>query len=270
LVFALCAALPGLVRGAEPAAAYGDNPSAGRYYDIRGFRMYTETYGAGRPLLMLHGNAGSMAQFSLIVPYFALRYRVILADSRSQGKSADPGHPIRFEMMADDCDSLLGAMHVPAAYVIGWSDGGINALLLAMRHPERVLALASTGANLWPGVDAFASGVWEEIEKGYRDGHDKPRLTEEERNAWKLFMLDYSQPHIGTAELGSIRCPSLIICGDHDMISIEHTALIYRSIPGARMWVVPGSGHATLQEHPAEFARNVDAFFSGPVPERKG
>jgi pimeloyl-ACP methyl ester carboxylesterase len=269
LLFVLGAALPGLLKGAEPAAAYGDNPAAGRYYDIRGFRMYTETYGAGRPLLMIHGNAGSMAQFSLIVPYFALRYRVILADSRSQGKSADPGHPISFEMMADDCDALLEAMHVPSAYVIGWSDGGINALLLAMRHPERVLALASTGANLWPGADAFADGVWDGIEKGYRDGRDKPRLTEDDRNGWKLFMLDYNQPHIAAADLGGIRCPSLIICGDHDMVSIEHTVLIYRSIPGARLWVVPGSGHATLQEHPAEFVRNVDAFFSGAGRERK-
>ena len=75
--------------------------------------------------------------------------------------------------------------------------------------------------------------------------------------------------HIAAADLGGIRCPSLIICGDHDMVSIEHTVLIYRSIPGARLWVVPRSGHATLQEHPAEFVRNVDAFFSGAGRERK-
>jgi pimeloyl-ACP methyl ester carboxylesterase len=270
LLAVLCLGLIGRLDGAEPVVPYGDNAAVGRYYDIRGFRMYTETYGSGRPLLLIHGNNGNMAAFAPIVPLLlAAHYRVILADSRSQGKSRDPGHPLTFEMMADDFDALLEAMHVPAAYVVGWSDGGINALLLAMRHPDRVLALASTGANLWPAADAFAGDGWEWILKTYKEGVGKPRLTDKERNDWKLFMLDYAEPHITTAELKKVRCPALIVCGDHDFISIEHTVLIYRSIPKAQLWVVPNSGHPTLVEHPVEFVRVVDAFFGGPSPARK-
>jgi pimeloyl-ACP methyl ester carboxylesterase len=268
VAFALAVAATGW---AEPAGVpYDNNPAVGRYYDIRGFRMYTETYGSGRPLLMIHGNAGNMAAFAANVPYFAARYRVILADSRSQGRSADPGHPLSFEMMADDFAALLDAMGIPSAYVVGWSDGGINALLLALRHPEKVTALAASGANLWPSEHVFAPGLWAGMEKQRRETDPTALKTEAERNDWKLFLLDYAQPHIDPGDLGDVRCPALVICGDHDMISIEHTVLIYQSLPRAYLWVVPDSGHATLMEHPREFNETVDAFFSAPFRERKG
>jgi pimeloyl-ACP methyl ester carboxylesterase len=141
---------------------YGNNPAAGQFYNLHGFRMYTEVYGSGAPVLMIHGNNGSISAFSNNIPELARHFPMILADSRSQGKSLDPDHPLTFEMMADDFSDLLDAMHVESANVIGWSDGGINALLLAIRHPEKVRKLVSTGANLWPDADAFRPGVWDE------------------------------------------------------------------------------------------------------------
>lgn len=270
LVLAVLAAWSGLTGAASPAPVpYDNNPAAGRFYDIRGFRLYTETYGSGRPLLMIHGNNGNMSAFAANVPYFAARYRVILADSRSQGKSADPGHPLTFELMADDFAALLDAMGIASAYVIGWSDGGINALLLAQRHPERVIALAASGANLWPGEDAFAPGVWSGMEKQRRETDPATLKSEAQRNDWKLFLLDYDEPHIAPSALHAVRSPCLIICGDHDLIPVEHTALIYHSLPRAYLWVIPDSGHATLMEHSAAFNERVDAFFSTPFHERK-
>lgn len=244
------------------AAPVGSNPAAGMYVPLRGFRMYVEQYGGGPPLLMIHGNAGSMNAFAPIVPYFARRYHVILAHSRSQGRSADPDHDLSFEMMADDFAALLDALRVPRAYVIGWSDGGINALLLAIRHPDKVIALASSGANLWPSADAFAPGVWADQVRQYREGVKQPHTTPQEINDWKLFLLDYTQPHISLGELHAIGRPCLIIGGDHDEIAVPHTVLIFQNIPGAELWIVPGSGHDTLAEHPAEFDAAVDGFFS--------
>jgi pimeloyl-ACP methyl ester carboxylesterase len=218
---------------------------------------------------MIHGNGGSIKSFQHNIPYFAARYQVIVADSRAQGKSKDNGAAITFEMMADDEAALLDALHVPSAYVIGWSDGGINALLLAMRHPEKVVKLASTGANLWPDASAFAPGIWEKEKKYYEAEKNKRRETEQEKNDWKLFLLDWNEPHIPLADLRAVRCPSLIICGDHDAISIEHTTQIFRNIPQAALWVVPNSGHATLVEHADEFNRLVDEFFSKPIQPKK-
>jgi pimeloyl-ACP methyl ester carboxylesterase len=254
----------------EKAVPYGDNPAAGHYYAIRGIKIYCEIYGSGRPLLMIHGNGGSINGFKRNIPYFAARYQVIVADSRAQGKSRDTGDALTFEMMADDEAALLDALHIESAYVIGWSDGGINALLLAMRHPEKVIKLAATGANLWPEASAFSAGVWERDKKYYDAEKDKRRETEQEKNRWKLFLLDWKEPHIALSDLHSIRCPSLIICGDHDAISIEHTAQIFQNIPGAALWVIPNSGHATLIEHADEFNRLVDDFFSRPIqPKNK-
>jgi pimeloyl-ACP methyl ester carboxylesterase len=242
--------------------AYGDNPAAGRFYDLHGFRMYVEEYGSGEPLLLIHGNGGSIAAFSQNIPELAKHFRVIAADSRAQGKSLDPDHPLTFEMMADDFSDLLDAMHVPSAYVIGWSDGGINALLLAMRHPEKVKKLVSTGANLWPTADAYRAGLWDGWNADYQKEKDKKRTSAKEKNDWKIFMLDWEQPHISLGDLKKIKCPCLIVCGDHDLISISHTVLIFQNIPHANLWVVPGSGHGTLVEHPGEFDGKCVEFFS--------
>ena len=134
---------------------FGDNPAAGKYYDIDGFKMYCEIYGTGKPVLLIHGNGGSINAFKHNIPFFSEKYQVIAADSRAQGKSKDSGSALTFEMMADDEAALLNTLHIDSAYVIGWSDGGIVALLLAMRHPEKVIKLAATGANIQPDASAL-------------------------------------------------------------------------------------------------------------------
>lgn len=243
---------------------YGNNAAAGKYYNIRGIKMYYEIYGSGKPLLMIHGNGGSISSFSNNIPYFSKKYKVIAVDSRSQGKSIDTKDSLSFEMMADDFAVLLDSLHIDSAYVLGWSDGGINALLLAMRHPEKVIKLASTGANLWPDSTALIPSLWKEMQQQYDTSFNKKFTTQKEKNDWKLFLLDYDQPHIPLSALHTIKCPSLIICGDHDLIPVPHTKLIAKNIPRSNLWVVPNSGHATLIEHKDVFNKMTDAFFSNP------
>ena len=115
---------------------FGNNPKAGKYFDNRGFKMYYETYGTGEPLLIIHGNGGSIKDFTNQIPYFSKDYQVILADSRAQGKSLDESDSLSYEMMTDDLNALLDHLKIKSCNVIGWSDGGIEGLLLAIRHPE--------------------------------------------------------------------------------------------------------------------------------------
>jgi len=248
---------------------YGDNPAAGRYYNIRGFKMYVEVYGKGKPLLMIHGNGGDISAFSKNIPYFSKKYMCIVPDSRAQGKSVDERDSLSFEMMADDFSALLTAMHIDSSYVVGWSDGGINALLLAMRHPKQVRKLASTGANLWPDSSAIISRDWLGERVEYRNSRHRIFRTAAWRNSQKIFMLDWTQPHIPLQALHKIKCPSLIICGDHDVIVLKHTVDIYQNIPRAYLWILPNSPHGTLQAHPDDFNRQVDKFFTDPyrVPQ---
>ena len=250
--------------GQQKPIEYGNNKAAGKYYDVRGIKMYVEVYGKGAPLLLTHGNGGSIGAFSKTIPYFSKKYMVIAVDSRAHGKSIDTKDSLSFEMMADDFSALLDKMHIKSAYVIGWSDGGINALVMAMRHPDKVIKLASTGANLTPDSTALQPPVWKDFVKQYNADKDKSRTTAKQKNDWKIFTLDYFQPNIPFAALKAIKCPSLIICGDHDLIPIEHTTKIYQAIPQAYLWVVPNSGHGTLIEHTDDFNKLVDEFFQKP------
>lgn len=244
---------------------YGDNKAAGRYYTVRGIKMYVEVYGSGKPLLMIHGNGGNISAFSHTIPYFAKHYMVIAVDSRAHGKTLDPGDSLSFNMMADDFSGLLDAMNIPAAYVLGWSDGGITSLVLAMRHPDKVLKLASTGANLWVDSTTLTQAVLKDFKTHYTETKDK-LLTGASKNDYKIFMLDYKQEAIPLSALSAIKCPAFIIGGDHDMILPEHTVNIYRNIPNALLWIVPNSGHATLIEHKNEFNTQVDQFFKRTLP----
>ncbi|AMR33840.1 alpha/beta hydrolase [Mucilaginibacter sp. PAMC 26640] len=247
--------------GCKPKTMYGNNPGAGHYYHINGIKLYVEEYGEGDPLLMIHGNGGDMSAFSENVPYFAKKYRVILVDSRAQGKSADAADSLSFEQMADDFSVLLDTLKIPKAYVLGWSDGGINALLMAIRHPDQVIKLASTGANITPDASAFSGDGWKQANNYYNLNKDRVWKTQKAKNAWKIFMLDYNQPNIKLTQLQQIKCPALIIAGDHDVIADPHTRLIQKNIPGSELWIVSNSGHGTLVEHAKEFNKRVDAFF---------
>ena len=234
---------------------------------IRGFRTYFETYGTGMPMLLIHGNGGSIASFKCQIPYFSKEYRVIAVDSRSQGRSIDDNDSLSFEMMADDLNSLLDTLHVDSCYVLGWSDGGINGLLLAMRHPEKVKKLAVTGANLWPDSTAIEPDVVRGDMKEYTSLKEKP-MTPSVKHDFKLLRLDCLEPHITTSQLNKISCTVLVIGGDHDVIRLAHTMLIAQSIPESYLWILPNSGHATLIEHKDLFNATVSEFFKKPYHRR--
>lgn len=230
--------------------------------------MYTEQYGSGKPLLLIHGNGGSIHSMASIIPFFSKHYKVIAVDSRAHGKSIDAADSLSFEMMADDDAALLDQMHIDSAYVIGWSDGGIIALVLAMRHPDKVVKLASTGANLWPDSTALVPAVWKSEKSYYDSAHLKTFTNPKEKNDWKVFMLDWLQPNIPLSALKEIICPALIISGDHDVINLEHTIKIYQSIPEADLWILPDSGHGTLLEHTNDFDNQVNKFFQTTFNKR--
>ncbi|MGF7081304.1 alpha/beta fold hydrolase [Mucilaginibacter sp. UYCu711] len=248
---------------------YGHNDSVGRFYDVRGIKMYTEAYGTGKPLLMIHGNGGNMGAFGNTIPYFAQKYMVIAVDSRAHGRTVDDRDSLSFEMMADDFDALLTAMHIDSAYVLGWSDGGINALVLAMRHPGKVIKLASTGANLVPDSTGLIPSYWKSERKDFANWQKRMPLTDaKSRNTYKVFMLDWVQPNIPFSALKAIKCPSLIIGGDHDLIPVQHTVAIAQAISKSYLWIVPNSGHGTLVEHRDEFNKIVDEFFEKPFKKK--
>ncbi len=247
---------------------YGNNAKVGKYITTRGIKMYYETYGQGEPLLMIHGNGGSISAFKYQIGFFQKHYKVIVADSRAQGKTIDHGEVLNYEMMAEDINALLDSLQIPSANVIGWSDGGINGLLLAIHHPEKVKKLVISGANLIPDASildpqgvAFIADAKKELMAAKQDASIK--------NTLKLIDMMALEPHIPTTDLNKIKCPVLVIGGDADVIKPSHTVQIFENIPQANLWILPFSGHATMQRSKEEFNSKVFAFFQKPFSKAK-
>ena len=248
---------------------YGRNEKVGQYAKIRGFNMYYEIYGRGEPLLIIHGNGGSISDFLYQIPYFSKSYKVVLADSRAQGKSVDPGDSLSYEIMADDLNAFLDTLKLDSCYIIGWSDGGINGLLLAIRHPDKVKKLAITGANLWPDTTAVDPFIYNWAMK-YNDTLKRMKQTPKVKNDLKLAHLLSYEPHIRIDQLNKIRCPALVIGGDHDILLPKHTLLIAASIPNSYLWIVPNSGHSTPIVYKEQFNETINDFFSKPYRKIEG
>ncbi|MBE9584308.1 alpha/beta hydrolase [Mucilaginibacter sp. JRF] len=249
------------------AQKYGSNSAAGKYVKIRGFKMYYETYGSGKPLLLVHGNGGSISAFANQIPYFAKNYKVIAVDSRAQGKSVDPADSLSYDMMADDLNALLDTLHITKVNLIGWSDGGINGLALALRHPDKVGKLAITGANLRPDTTTLHPFVYDVIaqtDKLYSDSLKKISNKPALKNAYKVNHMMLVEPKTILADLHKLRCEVLVIGGDHDAIPTKHTIEIAEHIPQSYLWIIPNSGHSTLVNYKDEFNRVVSGFFKTP------
>ena len=249
------------------AVRYGANP-AGRTFAHDGIRLYYEVYGTGEPLLLVHGNGGSIADFRAQIPYFRQRYKVIVMDSRDQGKSGDSPDTITYEKMTDDLAALLDHLKAGPVNVLGWSDGGIEALLLGIRHPAKVKKIAAMAANLNPTEDAVRADVIAMVKSMIAAIPAAARDTPEGRRELKLSALLLDEPHIELTALEAITAPTLIMASDHDVIRDEHTVDIYHHIPNSQLAIFPNATHMVPFDDPAAFNATVERFFRAPFVKR--
>lgn len=248
-----------LVTLALAAALAAAPPAPGHYADVRGLRMYYELHGAGPPLVLLHGGAGNGRQFEHQVPEFAKRFRLIVPDACAQGRTTDRQGPLTYHEMAEDVAALMDLLHVRSARVMGWSDGGVVGLDLAIHHPSRVTRLVTFGANFRADGLNAPDLAWNAAATADSFGPDMER-------AWKALAPDPSryrdamtriialwrdQPDFTPAELGRIRAKVLVVAGEHDVVRRDHTEALARAIPHARLWIVPGANHSVMVEQPA-------------------
>jgi pimeloyl-ACP methyl ester carboxylesterase len=225
---------------------YGNNPTNGGYKRINGINIYYETYGTGKPLILLHGSGGSITGQSDRIVYFKKYFKVIAIDSRAHGKSIDlSDNNLTYELMANDVKVLLDSLKVDSAYVWGQSDGGILGLLLAINYPNKIKKLATFGANIFPGNKA----VFDEINKMVLD----TLKTTKDNHTRRLFSLLAYQPNITERDLAKIKCPVLIMTGDRDAVRLEHSILIFNSIPNSNLFVMPGATHYGSYQKPDLF-----------------
>ena len=202
----------------KAVAKYGSNPAVGRTFMHDGIKFYYEVYGVGEPLLLVHGNGGSIANFKPQIDYFRKRYKVIAMDSRDQGKSGDSPDNITYEKMTDDLAALLDHLNTGPVNVLGWSDGGIEALLLGIRHPAKVKKIAAMAANLNPSEQAIYPEEFAAFKSMLDSMPAAAKETPEGKRKLKVAQMLFDEPHIEANALEAIIAPTLVLASDHDAI----------------------------------------------------
>jgi pimeloyl-ACP methyl ester carboxylesterase len=257
-------AKPAVAPATVPAVKYGANAAVGRTFTHDGVKLYYEVYGAGEPLLMVHGNGGSISDLRGQIAHFRRRYMVIAMDSRDHGRSADSAGPLTYEKMTDDLAALLEHLKVGPANVLGWSDGGIEALLLGIRHPAKVKKLVAMAANLNPTADAFSPDVLALIKSMMADIPAAERDTPAGRRSLKVTGMMLVEPHIDAKALEAITAPTLVLAADHDVIRDEHTVDIYHHVPNSQLAIFPNATHMIPFDDAATFNAAVERFLRTP------
>lgn len=247
-------------------ADYGSGQTA----EINGVNISYEVYGEGNgdPVILLHGGLSNGDHFVNVIPALAEDHEVVVMDSRGHGRSSFDEQPISYELMASDVLALMDHLGIDKASIVGWSDGGIIGLEIAINDPERLNKVVAYGANFDP------SGVRSDIgDNAYFNAYIAAAAVEYQENSpaperWDEFLANISnmwatQPNYTEEQLRSITTPILILDGaKEEAIDLAHAELMASLIPGAELVIMPDTGHFALFEQPAEFVRIVEEFLA--------
>ena len=266
VLFALCVAGSANAQARASAAKvqYGSNAAAGHTFTHDGVKLYYEVYGSGEPLLIIHGNGGSIRDVRRQIAYFRTKYKVIAMDSRDQGKSGDSQGALTYEKMAGDLAALIDHVSVGPVNILGWSDGGIEALILGMKYPLKVKKIVAMAANLNPSSEALQPEAISLLKQFITSMPADDKLSPEQRREFKAAKMALVEPNIDPKELEAIKAPTLVLASDHDLIRDEHTLEIYHHIPNSELEIFPGATHAIPFEDPKTFNAAVERFLSKP------
>jgi pimeloyl-ACP methyl ester carboxylesterase len=232
---------------------------------VNGIKVWYATFGRGEPVVLLHGGLANANYWGHQVRALQRHYQVIVMDSRGHGRSSRNQEPYGYDLMASDVVALLDHLKIRKAAIVGWSDGAIIGLDIAMKHPERVSRLFAFAANSDPsGVADIASS---DVFNAYiaRAGEEYKRLsptpTEYKSFVAEITKMWESQPKWTASDLAAIKVPTWIVDGDHDeAIKRDNTEFMAANIPGAGLSIQPEVSHFSFLQDPEQFSDDLLHF----------
>ena len=240
-------------------------PAQSGYATVNGIRIWYATFGHGEPVLLLHGGLANSNYWGNQVPALAGSYRVIVMDSRGHGRSTRDERPYGYDLMASDVMGLMDFLKLSKAAIVGWSDGAILGLDIAIHHPERLTRLFAFAANSDPSgvADIVQSPVFNvyiaRAEKEYQALSPTP-------DQYKSFFDQISkmwetEPHFTAEQLRGITVPTWIVDADHDeAIKRENTEFMANEIPNTGLLLQPQVSHFSFLQDPQQFTSDVLHF----------
>jgi pimeloyl-ACP methyl ester carboxylesterase len=233
---------------------------------VNGIRIWYAEFGKGEPVLFVHGGlANSNYWGHQVRALVAAHYRVIVMDSRGHGRSTRNAEPYGYDLMASDVIGLLDYLKIEKVALVGWSDGAIIGLDIAMHHPERLSKLFAFAANIDPsGVTDSSNNP---VVKKYiaRAGREYAALSPTP-NDYQAFLAQIthmwnSEPHWTKADFAKITVPTWIVDADHDeMINHDQPRTMADWTPGAGLLIEPDVSHFAFLQDPEQFNRDVLHF----------
>jgi pimeloyl-ACP methyl ester carboxylesterase len=236
---------------------------------INGISIHYQVYGKGAPVILLHGGLANSDYWGRQITALIPSHMVIVMDSRGHGRSTRDARAFGYDLMADDVVALMDVLGVRKADIVGWSDGGIVGLDLALRHKDRVGKVFAFAAN------SLTSGVKDEVEKNptfaayiARAGREYAAHSATPK-AYDDFVAQISkmwseQPNWTDGQLQSIEAQVWIVDGDHDeAIRREHTEYLAATIPHAGLLILPNASHFAFLQDPEMFNRAMLRFLDG-------
>jgi len=248
-----CAAILLTCLSAETAYA-AMQPVEWHWAPIRGHRIYYTVRGNGPTLVLLHGG-GDSGEHSFVrqLDVFSEHHHIVAPDQVGQGHTPDVPGPLSYTAMMEDTATLLELLKLKHVDVVGFSDGGILALMLAVRHPELVGRLVISGVNIAPeGLNP------ENLEELRALQIPKPKTIDEKLA--HLWLTSPTEAELNLSLLVKITQPVLLISGDRDAITLEHTLQIFHALPHAELCVLPGTDHATFSGRPEWLNPIINSF----------
>jgi pimeloyl-ACP methyl ester carboxylesterase len=228
--------------------------------------FYAQFGGAGPQVLLLHGGLASSNYWGLQVLELADSFSVTVMDTRGHGRSPLLSREFSYKAFAEDAVGLLDHLQIPAVSIVGWSDGAITGLQLALTHPHRVTKLFAFGANsLVQGLKRDKTGLFsafmERCKSEYKELSPSPekwpQLVAGLRQMWR------TEPNLTKQKLGTLNVPTAISDGEHDeIIPLEHTKKIANEIPRAQLAVQRGVSHFAMLQNPIQFNKTLLEFLS--------
>jgi len=237
------------------------------YAPVNGIKIWYASYGRGQPVILLHGGLANSNYWGNQVRALAPHYRVIVMDSRGHGRSTRDERPFGYDLMAADVLALMDYLKIPTAAIVGWSDGAILGLDMAIHHPERLTKLFAFAANSDPsGVkdvsqsptfNAYIARAQKEYEKLSSTPEEYASFLEQISRMWA------TQPHFTAEQLRRIAVPIWIVDGDHDeAIKRENTEFMAAQISNAGLLLQPQVSHFSFLQDPLQFNSDLLHFLA--------
>ena len=225
------------------------------YINLRNHQVYNyEWEHDGEAVVLLHGGLSKTSSWDyLMVPPLEDDFHVFAYDRTGHGFTGDQPGSLHFEFQCQEAIAYLEDVVKEPAHLIGYSDGGIIALMVAIKRPELVKSIVAIGANYHysaPLKDFLEARVSEEDQAEYNlISPDAPHTLLEKNirmnEIWK------TEPDISLSEIASIQCPVLVMAGDDDVIAHAHTISLYEALPLGQLAIIPGTSHGLVKEKPA-------------------